>query len=141
MLLRLFSVVQLLLVWTPTASAADEPPPGGRLPAEARIFLNTYCVKCHRGEKAKANIDLTGFQTTESMRTEPKIWGNIIARVRDGEMPPVGSPAPTPKEREQFVEQTRKPLVAAIRAAGAKPGPAPLRRLNRTEYVATVRDL
>lgn len=131
--LRLFWVVPLLLACS--SAAADE------LPGEARVFLHTYCVKCHQGEKAKAAIDLTELRTAASMKADPKTWGNVIARVRDGEMPPVGSPAPTPREREQFVEQTRKPLVAAIREAGPKPGPAPLRRLNRTEYVATVRDL
>lgn len=138
---RLFAIVLLPLAWAPGASTAEEPRPDGNVPAETQTFLNTYCLKCHQGEKAKAKIDLSRFRTTASMKAEPKVWGAIIARVRDGEMPPVGNPAPTPREREQFVERTRKPLIAAIREAGPKPGPAPLRRLNRTEYVATLRDL
>ena len=122
MLLRPLAIIPLLFVCTPTVSAMDD------FPSDAKAFLNTYCVKCHQGEKAKAKIDLTQFQTAVSLKSEPMTWGNIIARVRDGEMPPVGNPAPTPKEREQFVEQTRKPLIAAIRECGPKPGPAPLHR-------------
>jgi hypothetical protein len=141
MSLRFFAILLLPLVWTPGVSAFDEPRPDDPLPAEARTLLNTFCLKCHQGEKAKAKLDLSRFQTTASLKAEPKIWGTIIARVRDGEMPPAGNPAPTPRQREQFVDQTRKPLIAAVRQAGPKPGPAPLRRLNRTEYAATLRDL
>ena len=53
----------------------------------------------------------------------------------------VGVVVATTRQREQFVEWTRQTLYIAVRAIGPKPGPAPLRRLNRTEYAATIRDL
>ncbi len=135
-------LVVLLVVLCPTAaSVADQPRAAGRLTPDAQAFLNTYCLKCHQGEKPKAKLDLTRFQTVQSLTTDPKTWSRILLRVRDGEMPPVGSDLPTMPQREQFVEQLTKVLYAAICDAGAKPGPAPLRRLNRTEYAATIRDL
>src|SRR5207248_9449095 len=65
----------------------------------------------------------------------------IIARIEAGEMPPVGSEPLKPDEREQFLTQAKQRLYAVLCETGPKPGPAPLRRLNRTEYGATIRDL
>ena len=132
MLPRLVSIIPFLLVWTPTASATDEPPPKDELPTEARTFLNTYCVKCHQGEKAKAKIDLTQFQTTASMRVDPKVWGTIIARVRDGEMPPVrdrfragganGHIGGNGRVRRTALHQLMAKLTQRIRRSGAATG-------------------
>ena len=57
-------------------------------------------------------------------------------------MPPKGAPAPSVDQREQFTALGRRTaLRAEACAAGVTPGPAPIRRLNRDEYTATVRDL
>ena len=111
------------------------------LPDDAQTFLNTYCLKCHQGEKPKGKLDLSGFRTAESMAAEAKTWGRLLNRVRDGEMPPSGSDAPPAKLREQFVDQIRTTLIAAVCADGPRAGPNDIRRLNRTEYAATIRDL
>src|SRR5262249_45260470 len=138
---QLLPVVLVVMAWTAPASAADEARADGGLAPEVLGFLNTYCLKCHEGEKPKAKLDLTQVRTVRSMTAEPRRWGKILARVHDGEMPPVGNETPTPPQREQFVEQAKKTLYAALCDGGARPGPAPLRRLNRTEYGATIRDL
>src|SRR4029078_10703061 len=65
----------------------------------------------------------------------------VLARVRGGEMPPKGSPAPGFDEREKFVGWVDATLRTEACATGLVPGPAPLRRLNREEYSATIRDL
>lgn len=56
-------------------------------------------------------------------------------------MPPKGSAAPSVEQREQFADWVNASLRAAACAAGIVPGPAPVRRLNRDEYTATLRDL
>jgi hypothetical protein len=118
------------------ASGAEQP-----LDQEAAAFLKTHCVKCHEGEKPKGKLDLAQFQTQESLAADSKRWGKIIARVQGGEMPPAGSPQPPAEQREKFVAAMKPALLAAVCDGGAKPGPAPIRRLNRTEYGATLRDL
>jgi len=111
------------------------------LPAETQQFLKTHCIRCHQGERPKGKLDLAQYQTVKSMTADPKRWSRIIARVQAGEMPPLGSEPPQQADREQFVALSRQTLYAALSEAGPKPGPAPLRRLNRTEYGATIRDL
>jgi hypothetical protein len=79
--------------------------------------------------------------TLKAPGEDPANWGRIVARVRAGEMPPKGQPAPTADERAQFVATIDAALKASACAHGATPGAYPLRRLNRDEYGATLRDL
>ncbi len=118
--------------------AAAEPT---SLPAEVQDFLAAHCVKCHQGAKPKAKLDLAALQSAESLKAQSQRWSKIIARLQAGEMPPVGSPAPPPAARDKFVADMRQALYAAVCDGSPQPGPAPLRRLNRTEYSATLRDL
>jgi len=111
------------------------------LQSETLEFLQAHCARCHKGERAKGKLDLTQFQTAASMSADPRRWGKIVARVEAGEMPPVGSEPPKAEERERFVSLTKQTLYAVLCEMGPRPGPAPLRRLNRTEYGATIRDL
>jgi hypothetical protein len=111
------------------------------LATEVAEFLQTHCLRCHKGDRAKGKLDLTQFQSAQSMRSDPNRWNKIISRVSAGEMPPVGSELPKQEERERFVLQARETLLSLCCEGGPRPGPAPLRRLNRTEYGATIRDL
>lgn len=56
-------------------------------------------------------------------------------------MPPKGLPSPNFNEREKFITWLDGALKTAACAGGIQPGPYPLRRLNRDEYGATIRDL
>jgi hypothetical protein len=120
---------------------AEEPSAGPSLPAEAVAFLDTFCVTCHQGERPEGKLDLTQFRTTASMAGDSRRWDKIVARVSEGEMPPEGNESPTPAARRQFVEQIKSTLLAIVCQSGPRPGPARIRRLNRTEYGATIRDL
>jgi uncharacterized protein DUF1592/uncharacterized protein DUF1588/uncharacterized protein DUF1585/uncharacterized protein DUF1587/uncharacterized protein DUF1595/cytochrome c len=134
----------LLLGWTVVLAPqclGAEPNGAQELPAETSEFLKAHCVRCHQGERPKGKLDLMQFQTVRSMTVDTRRWSRIIARVEAREMPPAGSPMPESGDREQFVARTRQALYAKLCEAGPRPGPAPLRRLNRTEYGATIRDL
>ena len=56
-------------------------------------------------------------------------------------MPPKSAPAADIDQREQFTDWVDNALRSQACAAGITPGPAPIRRLNRDEYTATIRDL
>jgi hypothetical protein len=130
-------VVLLIVPSTAELSAAEERRDG----YDPAAFLKAYCLKCHDGEKPKGGVNFARLPPVRDVAANPKTWDAALARVRDGEMPPQGSDAPPPGEREQFVAWAKQSLHAAVCGGGARPGPAPLRRLNRTEYAATVRDL
>lgn len=106
-----------------------------------QTFLRTYCKGCHEGESPVAGFDLRKLSSAESLQGETYRWKRAAFRVRNGEMPPKGSAAPSVEQREQFADWVNASLRAAACAAGIVPGPAPVRRLNRDEYTATLRDL
>lgn len=56
-------------------------------------------------------------------------------------MPPKGLPSPSSEQREAFSTWLYNALKTDACEDGITPGPAPIRRLNRTEYSATIRDL
>ena len=106
-----------------------------------QLVLKTYCIGCHQGQRPAAKIDLTQFRTPESVVEARGTWSQVLARVRGSDMPPKGSPTPNIEEREEFVSWVEGTLHQAACAGGLVPGPSPLRRLNRDEYSATIRDL
>jgi hypothetical protein len=108
---------------------------------DAQKLLRQYCQGCHRGKAAVGGFDLQQFPSIEKIAEKPHIWDAALLRVRQHEMPPKGAPAPTLEEREQFAAWLESTLRAAACAGGLKPGRSTIRRLNRDEYAATVRDL
>ncbi|MBI3464275.1 MAG: DUF1592 domain-containing protein [Planctomycetes bacterium] len=123
------------------SSAAEEAPSPQMSPADALGFLRTYCLECHQGKEAESKLDLARFDSAEKIAAEAAVWNKVLRRVRDGEMPPEDAESPARSEREAFVAWISRTLHEAACSDGVSPGPAPLRRLNRTEYAATLRDL
>jgi hypothetical protein len=109
--------------------------------AESQRFLETYCKSCHAGKTAVGGFRLEKVASPESFATAAQDWTRLALRVRDGEMPPKGSPAPELNAREELARYVEQTLRTTACASGIAPGPAPLRRLNRDEYTATVQDL
>ncbi len=109
--------------------------------ARSQSFLKTYCQACHQGSSPVGGFHLDRVSTPASLKAEAAKWGSMARRVHNGEMPPKGAPKPTVDELEQFSQWATQALRAAACAGGIKPGPAPIRRLNRDEYSATIRDL
>lgn len=109
--------------------------------AQTQSFLKSYCIACHQGAKPSAGFNAAKLSTLQTMLDEPRKWSRILARVRDNEMPPKGAPAPSLEKREAFVAYIDDAMKTAACADGISPRPALLRRLNRTEYSATIRDL
>ncbi len=108
---------------------------------DARHLLTTYCIACHQTKSPAAGLNLTAFDTPESIAQRSDKWTRILSRVHNSEMPPQGAPAPPPDQREAFTAWLRGALKQEACSTGITPGIAPIRRLNRTEYSASVRDL
>lgn len=107
----------------------------------AHIFLTTYCQACHQSKSPAGGFDLQRVASMATFRTNAQKWSSLITRVRNDEMPPKGAPAASFDERERFTQWAENALRAEACVDGMTPGPAPIRRLNRDEYTATVRDL
>jgi hypothetical protein len=108
---------------------------------DAKQFLQTYCVSCHGGKSGVGGLSLTQVSSYETLQKNPEKWDAIFRRVRNQEMPPRGLPSPTMDSREAFTGWVHDSLISEACSEGMTPGPAPVRRLNRTQYASTIRDL
>lgn len=105
-------------------------------------YIQAYCVECHSGKDAEAQLDLAAYPTLKAVMADPHRWALILERVKAGEMPPDDA------KKHPAIAQT-EPVVAwleTMRADEARrhagdPGPVLARRLSNAEYDNTIRDL
>jgi len=106
-----------------------------------RPILAKYCFECHGTKKQESGLNLSTFQDDAAVLAAKKKWKDVWQKVDTKEMPPAGNAEPTAAERGQVTGYIESAL-AKIDGRGAEdPGRVVIRRLNRTEYKNTVRDL
>jgi mono/diheme cytochrome c family protein len=132
------------LVWfaaTATPGAAQEPN-DAKLQSEftsvVKPLLTKYCATCHGGSAPSGAFDLAAVGSLAQVRTETARWRRLREYVATSHMPPPGVPQPSGAERKRITEWVDSLLGG--RKAG-DPGRVTIRRLNRSEYNNTVRDL
>ena len=103
-------------------------------------FVQENCYKCHGNGKSKGDLKLDAFQQVATMRENPKVWDSVLERIRAGEMPPSDEDQPEAEAKVTAVA-TIDNLLAALEDPAKAPKHMAVRRLNRVEYVNTVRDL
>jgi len=106
---------------------------------QGQQFLKTQCAGCHSGKTAAGNFDIAKLAQPDSVRARSASWSKAALRVRNGEMPPKSTLSMD--AREAFFAGVSESLRTEACAAGVVPGPAPARRLSRSQYTASVRDL
>jgi hypothetical protein len=134
---RVVSPYPLLLTLLVSALAAAEAAPD--FAHGIRPLLETYCFKCHGPEKRKGDVDLAAIAGDEdAARRATRVWRAALPVLHHHEMPPEKSPQPSQAERERlitWISGLRRPMGAP------DPGRVTVRRLNRSEYDNTIRDL
>jgi len=112
--------------------------------------LAAKCYDCHSADFAKADLDLERFADLGSVQAEPEVWRHVLERVQAYEMPPKKSGELNYNEFQTlvgFLRKLPKPeepdcnQLASDRTASYYRGYVMSRRLNRAEYLNTVRDL
>ncbi|WP_171184663.1 DUF1592 domain-containing protein [Alienimonas chondri] len=104
-------------------------------------FLKTHCIDCHGPDYAEADINLGTVNSADDLRAERDKWERILAIVRVGAMPPSEMDQPTAEERAAAVDWIDRALHEVNCEIVNDPGRVTVRRLNRSEYDNTVRDL
>ena len=126
--LSVLSILVCLLVCRPQYVTAKMP----------EQFLMSYCVDCHSSEHAEAGLDLQTLARNfgpESLRS----WIRVHDRMASQEMPPHDEKQPTSEERTAAIRSLKDSLISIEgKIADGVPG---LRRLTRSEYENTIRDL
>jgi hypothetical protein len=109
--------------------------------ADAVKFVQSYCVDCHAGKDAESGLDFSSFESSEAVAKSIDKWNQIATRVSERQMPPQDSELPPDDVRDAFVRWIRSTIFQAVCDDGVSPGRPMIRRMNRTEYANTVRDL
>jgi hypothetical protein len=100
-------------------------------------FLDDHCVACHEGADAEGDLDLTALDDNLTDAETMRRWVLIHDRIASGEMPPRDQ-AVVPVQAKAT---TLSRLSAQLTRADRLQHDVVLRRLNRTEYENSVRDL
>lgn len=107
---------------------------------EIQPVLKTYCYPCHAGSVKSGDIAFDKFKTYAALRQDRKLFQKVLNNMRSGTMPPSGMDQPTATEKRN-VEEWIKSHVYRIDPTNPDPGRVTVRRLNRTEYRNTIREL
>ena len=118
------------------AGAAESPSTSARFP-----LVQQHCAGCHGADLQEAGLRLDQLAIDFSDPDTARVWIKVLDKVVKQEMPPAGEAAPSDAERKIFTQALQGHLHAASRQFQQTEGRVTLRRLNRTEYQTTLRDL
>ncbi|MDA1092088.1 MAG: DUF1592 domain-containing protein [Acidobacteria bacterium] len=112
----------------PGAAAADQ------------AVVDRYCLSCHNDRALRGGLSLEGA-ALEDVGTHADVWERALRKLRAGAMPPDGAPRPDEAAYGELIAYLETEL-DALAATDPNPGRTDtFRRLNRTEYRNTIRDL
>lgn len=119
------------------------PPQLGALyPEQVVPFVKKYCIDCHAGKNAEAELDLTKYKSVQDLAKDRRAWRLVSQKIRSREMPPDDyDQRPADHEAESISNWIDTTLKAAICRGTIDPGRVTIHRLNRAEYNNTIRDL
>ncbi len=140
--MRSYVVVGLVLVvaaWC-TGVAATAAEPGG-YEQTVDPFLKRYCGRCHAVEKPKGQFSTAPSQLKHDFNEvdDREKWTRIADVLNAHQMPPEKSPQPSSAETASVVDWITEQMMQAELARRERG--TVLRRLNRSEYGNTIRDL
>lgn len=108
---------------------------------DVRPFLVRYCEPCHSAKSKAGGLNLQAYSSVASVLANQDVWDRIARKIRTGEMPPKGTPAPAPASVRNVLNWLRAAYARHDRRTKPDPGRVTARRLNRAEYDNTIRDL
>jgi mono/diheme cytochrome c family protein len=103
-------------------------------------IFETYCYDCHGDGTKKGELSLDHFKNIDAMIADRDIWKRIRNHIDVRLMPPPDEEAPDDATRKKLVSWIDN-AVFPVDPKNPDPGRVTLRRLNRTEYKNTIRDL
>ncbi len=102
-------------------------------------FLTQHCIECHSSDNPESTLDLESLISDGLTERQLQRWILIHDRIVNGEMPPPEAKQPTKAERKKATGAFKDRILSVERrATHNRPQ---LRRLTRTEYENTIRDV
>lgn len=107
----------------------------------ARGVLAQYCIDCHSSDLAEGGIRLDLIEDGMDVGQHVELIEKVIRVLKDQEMPPADMDQPTAQERVATMEWIDRLLQTFDFGNASLPGRVTVRRLNKSEYNRTIRDL
>ena len=133
-------LVSLLLMMASAADSQAVQPSSELVALSVKSMVNQYCVSCHDADVRKGGLNLERISLDDVTQHSDE-WEKVVRKMRARQMPPIGKERPTGETYDEVVGKITSTL---DRAAAKNPNPGrteTFRRLNRTEYQNTIRDL
>jgi len=139
-------VVVLLVMAVVGASAAvragaAESQPAIIVAGGHQAFFTAHCLKCHADKEPGGGVRLDTLRPTIDAVATAEAWQRVLNVLNSGEMPPPEEPRPEAAFKTEFLADLSQKLALARRTLGDQGRIGVLRRLNRREYVTTIREL
>jgi cytochrome c5 len=123
--------------------AATASPTQAAFDKAVKPLFDSTCSMCHSAGLASGGLNVEQFGTVASLSSDRDEWDKIVHRLEAGEMPPSAVPR---------TDEMKAQIASAVAFASAEfkredalvkpdPGRVTARRLNRSEYTNTIRDL
>ncbi len=130
-----FRDIALFLSVCAALSAADAP----TFEKTVAPVLAKTCTPCHNENLASGGMNIAPFTQPASLSQSRDEWDVILRKIRTGEMPPKG--IPRPEQLGTVIQYLEDEFEKVDRNLKPDPGRVTARRLNRSEYSNTIRDL
>ncbi|MEY3285233.1 MAG: hypothetical protein RIR86_3246 [Acidobacteriota bacterium] len=141
--LRLFLIVLVTAtIWpSPPAGMQQKTGAGDHFRDKFVPFFRENCYSCHNEKKAAGGLNLEQYQEGAAILAHRDTWESVLQRMEAGEMPPKGAPRPDELELKALTAWLSGEFSRADERMTPDPGRVTARRLNRSEYNNTIRDL
>ena len=127
---RILAIFVCFTLWAPVVASASE----------VGDFVGSYCLDCHNEDDKIGGLDMADADV-DSISDNLEMWEKVTRRIRARQMPPADAERPS----EEVYVKVQSELERSLDDY-AKHHPNPgrtdtIRRLTRTEYANSIRDL
>ncbi|MBL9078188.1 MAG: DUF1592 domain-containing protein [Planctomycetes bacterium] len=106
---------------------------------DGAAFVQAHCIECHGDDATKGKLDLTRAEPDAAQQLWR--WRRLRDRVVAGDMPPADAEPVPAAARRAFAAWVDALLQREVPRLPADPGRVTVRRLSRSQWERTVRDL
>ncbi|QDV40708.1 hypothetical protein Enr13x_05440 [Stieleria neptunia] len=104
-------------------------------------FLENHCVVCHSGDDFEGEVSFDRFDDSANIQDNYEFWEKVLRLVVEHQMPPADQTQPTADEIALLGQAIELEFNAFDCTSVKHPGRVTIRRLNKSEYNNTIRDL
>jgi hypothetical protein len=104
-------------------------------------ILKSRCGACHGSDEPEGGLSFDRYRESSRIQTDFAIWEKVLRMIQQRQMPPEDAPQLGGEELQRLVAGIELELSRFDCGGQKHPGRVTIRRLNRSEFNNTVRDL